>query len=45
MLPAARDPRFQSEDITILMQHVVWNFVKMSLILLFYYAETHRFSD
>jgi len=45
MLPAARDPRFQNEDITILMQHVVWNCVKMSMILLFYYVEARPFSD
>ena len=45
MLPAARDPRFQNEDITIFMEHIVWNCVKMSIILLFYYVETHSFSN
>jgi len=45
MLPAAQDPRFQTEDISILMQHVVRNCVKMSMILLFYYVEARRFSD
>jgi len=43
MLPAARDPRFQNGDIAILMQHVVWNCVKMSMILLLYYVEAHLF--
>jgi len=45
MLPAARDPSFQTEDISILKQRVVWNCVKMSMILLFYYVESRRFSD
>jgi len=43
MLPTARDPRFQTENISILMQHVVWNCVKMSMILLFYYVEAPVF--
>jgi len=36
MLRAARYPSFQTEDFTIFKQHVVWNSVKMSMILLFY---------
>jgi len=27
MLPAARDPNFQTEDVSILKQHVVWKCV------------------
>jgi len=45
MLPVAWDPRFQTENISILMQHVVWNCVKMSMILLFCYGEARCFSD
>jgi len=45
MLPAARDPNFQTEDISILKQLVVWNCAKMSMILLLYYDEARRFSD
>jgi len=44
MLPVARDPSIQTEDISILNQRAVWNCVKMSVILLFYYVEIHRFS-
>jgi len=43
MLPAARDPSFQTEDISILKQRAVWNCVKMSMIPLFYYVESRRF--
>jgi len=39
MLPVARDPSFQTEDISILKQYAVWNCVKMSMILLFYCDE------
>jgi len=35
MLPAALDPSFQTGDISILKEHVVWNCVKISMILLF----------
>jgi len=45
MLPAARNPSFQTEDISILKQRAVWNCVKMSMILLFYYVESRRLSD
>jgi len=44
MLPAARDPSFQTEDILILKQRAVWNCVKMSMIPLFYCVEGRRFS-
>jgi len=46
MLPDARNPNFrsQTEDISILRQLLFWNFVKMSMILLFYYEEVRRFS-
>jgi len=43
MLPAARDPSFQTEEISILQQRAVWNCVKMSMILLFCYVESRRF--
>jgi len=45
MLHAARDPSFQTEDISILKQNAVWNCVKMSMILLFYHVESRHFSD
>jgi len=45
MLSAARDPSFQTEDISILKQCAVWNCVKMSMIRLFYYVGCRRFSD
>jgi len=45
MLPAARDPSFQTEDISILKQRAVRNCVKMSTIPLFYYVKGRRFSD
>jgi len=46
MLPAAQDPSFQTEDVSILKQLVVWNCVKMSMILLFSsIVKTRRFSD
>jgi len=45
VLPAARYPNFQTEDISILKQLLVWNFVKMSMVLFFYYDEACRFSD
>jgi len=45
MLPASPGPSFQTEDISILKQRTVWNCVKMSMILLFYYVEDSRFSD
>jgi len=45
MLPAAWDPSFQTEDISILKQRAVWNCVKMSMYLLFYCVECRRFSD
>jgi len=45
MLHAHRDPRFQTENISILMQHLVSNCVKISMIVLFYYAEDRCFSD
>jgi len=45
MLPAARDPSIQTEDISIFKQRAVWQCVKMSIILLYYYVEGRRFSD
>jgi len=45
VLSVARDRSFQTEDISILKQCAVWNCVKMSMILLFYYIECRRFSD
>jgi len=45
MLPAARDPSFQTEDISILKQRAVWSCVTMSMIPLFYYVQGRRFSD
>jgi len=45
MLPAARDPNFQTEEISIFRQFVVLNYVKMSVILWLYHDEAHRFSD
>jgi len=38
MLPAARDLRFQTENISILMQLVVWNCVKMSMCTIIIYG-------
>jgi len=45
MIPAAQDPNFQTEDISSLQQLVVWNCVKMSMILFFCYDEARRVSD
>ena len=45
MLPAARDPDFQTGNLSILKQRAVWNCVKTSIILLFYYVEGRRFSN
>jgi len=45
MLLAARDLNVQTEDISTLKQFVVWNCVKMSMILWFYHDEARCFSD
>ena len=54
MFYAARDPNFQAEeeDISTFKQHlelcedeIVWNCVKMKMILLFYYDAARRCSD